>query len=74
MIQTLPEQHTAMQYVETMLRYAVSAAQESSEDEIRTIVVELLDEGDKLMQTIAQKWFEQGVGQGIELGKQEWLG
>lgn len=64
----LPQQQTALQYLETMLRYAVSAAQESSEAEIRTTIVELLDEGDKLMSTIAEKWFEQGIERGIERG------
>lgn len=69
LLMELPHQQTALQYVETMLRYATSAATETSEKDIRTIVQGLVDEGDKLMSTIAENWFEQGIKKGVYQGQ-----
>jgi hypothetical protein len=53
---------TGLEYLETMLKYVVNAADRITDEDLRKIVMET--EGGKLMPTIAQKWLEEGITAG----------
>ena len=59
---------TGLEYLETMLKYVVNATDRITDEDLRKIVMETLPEGGKLMPTIAQKWLEEGIQQGIHEG------
>ena len=71
--QALLDQPTALDYIRTILRYAAAGADKLSEEELKTIVVKLIEEGDKLMPTLAEQWLEQGEAIGLQKGREEGL-
>ncbi|MGA1865117.1 MAG: Rpn family recombination-promoting nuclease/putative transposase [bacterium] len=63
---------TGMEYLETFLRYIISATDKISEQDIEEIITKTWPQGgDTLMPTIAEKWIQQGMQQGIEQGMQQ---
>ncbi|MDM8521589.1 Rpn family recombination-promoting nuclease/putative transposase, partial [Anaerolineales bacterium HSG6] len=67
----LPNQETALEHLETLLRYAVSTAEHASETDLHAIIIELFEEeGGDIMPTIAERWVEQGRMESQEKVKQ----
>jgi len=61
---------TALESLETILRYVTSSTDRVSRDELMTAVtLALKDEGDSLMPTIAEQWKQEGIEQGREEGR-----
>jgi hypothetical protein len=50
------------------LKYVVNATDRITDEDLRKIVMETLPEGGNLMPTIAQKWLEEGIQQGMHEG------
>lgn len=70
----LANQETALQYLETVLRYLSVTAERLTAEELQTIVTDVLkQQGDELMPTIAQQWLEEGRQQGLEKGLEKGL-
>ena len=70
----LANQETALQYLETVLRYLSVSAERLTPDELQTAVEDVLkQQGDEMMPTIAQQWIEQGRQQGLEQGLEKGL-
>ncbi|MBE7471959.1 MAG: Rpn family recombination-promoting nuclease/putative transposase [Anaerolineales bacterium] len=67
----LLEQRTGLEYINTILRYMVAGSDKLSEEQLRTIVLRVIEEGDELMPTIAEQWIEQGQAIGLEKGREE---
>ena len=64
----LLDQPTALDYLRTVLRYMAAGTDKLSEAELRTIILKVIEEGDKLMPTLAEQWIEQGREQGEAIG------
>lgn len=71
----LAHQETALQFLETVLRYLSAASDQVSQDDlVHALQTVLTDEtGETLMTTLAQQWLEQGKLQGIQQGIQQGL-
>jgi predicted transposase/invertase (TIGR01784 family) len=65
----LTEQQTALEYLETILRYVAGSNDQLSSEELVEAVREVLQEGEDLMPTIAEQWFKEGEVAGFEKGK-----
>jgi predicted transposase/invertase (TIGR01784 family) len=69
MFRDLAEAETALEYLRTVLYYIGKASAHLEPDEMVTIVQQTLtDEGNEIMQTVADYWIEQGREEGIEQG------
>jgi hypothetical protein len=65
MFRDLAEAETALEYLRTVLYYIGKASAHLQPDEMVTIVQQTLtDEGNEIMQTVADYWIEQGIEQG----------
>jgi len=64
----LLDHKTAREYIQTILRYMAAGTDKLSEEELRTIVLKVIEEGDKLMPTLAEQWIEQGREEGEAIG------
>jgi Domain of unknown function (DUF4351) len=67
LMELLPDlirQPGGLEFLEIMLRYLSTAAPQLEEDELRRAVVQALPEGERIMASIAEKWVQQGLGQG----------
>jgi hypothetical protein len=67
LMELLPDlirQSGGLEFLEIMLRYLSTAAPQLEEDELRRAVVQALPEGERIMASIAEKWVQQGLGQG----------
>jgi predicted transposase/invertase (TIGR01784 family) len=73
MLRELLRQETAIEYIQTVLRYLTKATDRITEDDLRTVMRDVFPEGEAMMGTIAEKWIEQGIQKGLELGRQEGL-
>jgi hypothetical protein len=69
LIQDLTYQPTGLDYLYTLLRYVTGAASQLDPEELHRAVAECLTPGETLMPTIAEKWIEQGVQQGVKKGE-----
>ena len=70
----LANQQTALQYLETVLRYLSVTADRLTLDELQTAVEDVLkQQGDELMTTVAQQWLERGLAQGLQAMRQNVL-
>ena len=67
----LLDQPTGLAYIQTILRYAAAGTDKLSEQELKTIVLDVIAEGDKLMPTLAEQWMQQGEAIGLEKGREE---
>jgi len=65
----LASKATGMEYLETFLRYIISATDKINEHDIKEILTKTVPQGgDTIMPTIAEKWVQQGMQQGIRQG------
>ncbi len=71
LLQTLSEQKTGLQYLETILRYLSGGTDKISASELEQVVTEVFTKGEKLMPTIAEQWIEQGLEQGLAIGREQ---
>lgn len=63
---------TALESLETVLRYIASGTDRISRDELTTIVIQTLKtQGESLMPTIAEQWRQEGVELGMEKGTKQ---
>ena len=74
----LEDKQTVAEHFLTVLRYVAASARHLAEDDIIIAVKKALPEsGGDIMQTVAEKWFEQGLergfGQGLEQGLEQGL-
>lgn len=69
MFRELEEAKSALEYFRTVLYYIGNASKHLAAEEMVTIVQQTLaDEGNEIMQTVANYWIEQGVEKGVEQG------
>lgn len=74
MFRELADAESAVEYMETVLYYIGNAARHLTEPEIFTIVQEsLANEGNEIMQTLAEVWLERGREEGLEQGLEQGL-
>ena len=64
----LGRSNTALQYLETLLRYIASASDKIEEEEITEAIKQIEKEAD-IMSTLAEKWIEQGRIEGQKQGE-----
>ncbi len=70
LFQGLGESNTPLQYLETLLRYIVSATDKIEEKDIKKAINQIGKEAD-IMPTLAEKWIEQGRMEGRIEGRME---
>lgn len=68
---TIRQQEHALGYLEAILRYATSAGQSITVEDVRSSLEGIVVEGEALVGTIAQEWLKEGRQQGLELGIQQ---
>ena len=74
LVKELTEPKTALQWLETALRYVAAAGRHVSRDDIKRAVDDVLsDEGSDIMPTVAEQWIEEGKEQGLEQGRLQLL-
>ncbi len=61
-------QETGLKYLETLLRYLSAGTDKLREEELRRVVEAIVPEGGNLMATIAERWMQQGLEQGLRQG------
>jgi predicted transposase/invertase (TIGR01784 family) len=67
----LTETQTSLEYFRTVLYYIANASKHLTVEDVVIVVKQTLaEEGNDIMQTIAEYWVEQGVEQGVEEGRQ----
>ena len=72
LVNELTEPKTALQWLETALRYVAAAGRHISRDDITRAVDDVLsDEGSDIMPTVAEQWIEEGKEQGLEQGLEQ---
>lgn len=65
-------QRSAFEFFISVLKYVASAAHHIDEATLERVVVEALPEtGERLMTTLAEQWFKQGVDEGLQQGMQQ---
>jgi flagellar biosynthesis/type III secretory pathway protein FliH len=71
----LANQQTALEYLETALRYLSATAEQLTHDDLREAVETAVSgrQGDNLMPTLAEKWMQEGIKEGIKEGIQQGL-
>ena len=70
----LVPQQTALQFLETSLRYIAYVSNRVSSNELSRVVVQSLSgEGEKVMGTIVREWLQEGRQKGLQEGRQESL-
>ena len=68
----LASKTTGMEYLETYLRYIISATDKITETDINDIIIKTLPQGgDTIMPTLAEKWIKEGIERGRQEGIQE---
>jgi predicted transposase/invertase (TIGR01784 family) len=71
LLRQLSEQKTALQYLQTFLRYLSQGSEPLREETLKQAVKQLFEEGDSPMPTLAEQWLEQGRVEGLEKGREE---
>lgn len=71
LIAQLTQKETALQYLETVLRYLSRGTDKITQQELEQIVKKAFPKGDTIMATIADVWFEEGERKGRREGLQE---
>jgi predicted transposase/invertase (TIGR01784 family) len=66
----LSERQTALEYLETILRYISRRTDNVSEETLKQVVVEIFSEGEELMPTLVEQWIERGRIEGREEGRE----
>jgi predicted transposase/invertase (TIGR01784 family) len=65
---SLSNNRTKTEYLETLLRYLVATNESEQMEDIKTEIEKTIENGEIIMSTIAEKWFQDGVEKGIEQG------
>jgi len=73
LLNELSDRQTALEYLETILRYVSQASDEITEETLKQAVEEAFPEGGEVMSTLAERWVEQGLQQGLQQGIQQGL-
>jgi len=68
LIEQVIEQPTALEVLESLLRYYVQGTQRLGEQDVRSLLQET-HSGEPLMQTFIDKYIEQGLQQGLQQGE-----
>ena len=71
LIAELTQKESALQYLETVLRYLSRGTDKITQEELKQIVKEAFSEGEPIMATIAEVWHQEGRRKGKEEGKLE---
>lgn len=71
LLQQLAEKETVMEYLYVFIRYLSQGVDQVDETVLREAVTNLLEEGDTLMPTLAEKWKQEGIAIGLEKGREE---
>jgi len=71
LIAELTQKESALQYLETVLRYLSRGTDKITQEELKQIVKEAFSEGEPIMATIAEVWRQEGKEEGKEEGKLE---
>jgi predicted transposase/invertase (TIGR01784 family) len=69
LLRQLSEQETALQYLQTFLRYLSQGSEPLREETLKQAVKQLFEEGDSPMPTLAEQWLKQGEAIGLEKGE-----
>jgi hypothetical protein len=69
----LHDKRKGIEYLEVLLRYLASGARDIKEEELLESVTQILEEGGDIMQTIAEKWMEQGMEKFVKNSLKEGL-
>ncbi|MEI2607728.1 MAG: Rpn family recombination-promoting nuclease/putative transposase [Candidatus Promineifilaceae bacterium] len=70
-MRVMPRQ-TALEFLDTVLRYMAYASDSVSREDIRQALRKALpDKGDVIMGTLVREWLEEGRAKGLEEGRQE---
>lgn len=67
----LENKSKATEYLEVLLKYFVTSAKNLRPEDIEEAVTRYIEEGGVIMQTIAEKWMEQGKLEGVQQGMQQ---
>jgi len=67
LIQHINNRDTALEILESLLRYYVQGTQRVAEDDARRLLQQIAP-GDPIMQTFIDRYIEQGIRQGMEQG------
>jgi hypothetical protein len=70
LIQQINNRDTALEILESLLRYYVQGTQRVAEHDVQRLLQQTAP-GDPIMQTFIDRYIEQGVQQGIEQGKRQ---
>ena len=71
LLRQLAEKQTVMEYLYVFVRYLSQGVDQVDETVLQEAVMNLLDEGDEFMPTLAEKWKEEGIAIGLEQGREE---
>jgi predicted transposase/invertase (TIGR01784 family) len=72
LLRELKSEGSALELLETMLRYVMAASERMTEEVIeRALLTAFPDKGGTVMATLAEKWLQQGLEQGREEGLQQ---
>lgn len=67
----LEDRQTGMEYLETMIRYVLSAGRSLEPHHVKQMIAEIeinYPEGSELTMTMAERWIEEGMERGMEKG------
>ena len=70
LIEQIEDRHTAVEILESLLRYYVQGTQRIAEEDVRQLL-QTTATGDPVMQTFIDRYIEQGREQGREQGQQQ---
>lgn len=72
LLKGLHDKQSALQYLETALRYVSSGGSHVSREDLLKALNEISDdEGDDIMATLAEQWIEEGVQKGMQQGMEQ---
>lgn len=72
-LRAVSEPQTALEYLETILRYIAASSEQINEEMLKQMVSQVIEEGAELMPTLVEQWLERGRQEGLERGRQEGL-
>ena len=68
LLHKLSDKQTALEYLETLIRYVSSGAKHLTEEQLVEAVNKIFKEGGDMMPTLAEQWMERGRVEGLEKG------
>ncbi|MGB0383789.1 MAG: Rpn family recombination-promoting nuclease/putative transposase [Ardenticatenaceae bacterium] len=74
LIAQLTQKETALQYLETVLRYLSRGTDKITQEELKQIVEKAFPKGEAIMATIADVWYQEGERKGKREGLQKGIG